>query len=693
VLAGIVLIILLITGRNRRLSKHLKTPYSIGIIINETELPAGGMAILKEVIAQKIHILNKNGGVHGHPLKAIYIDDQNNDNKLLELVEQSSRDTNVIAYVGCRGVSRSKILGPLLTERQIPFIGIYAFTHLFKDYPTMYTSSVGVKEAKLVFRELIKAKAKRIGFIGEKNHLLSEVYLQVLEELVADDPEISITFRRNLEQGYIYSKPKDQQLADSLKTETDFLLFLSNPASFNSFMEFMYDQNLTMPIYLGAPDFLLADINAKGYRAAEIYAINTFGIPGAQNMRMMEHFMKFHKIKKVQNEISREIIIASRIADQIGLLHEAGHNKTSVKNASIRTRINDGLKQYINGNHIYRGWLGDWYFTPEHAYDGESLLGWKPRNQTMMALAPFQFLRTDTTVQQRQVLFTNLNLVEISQVNDNAGTFYATFYLEINSPRNISLNNIDFTNATRNEINHEALIESKLIRSKRDLKSFKFYNNLYQVSGKFFFEPDLKSYPLDQQKFPITIQAVDPNQVFLVQPAQKQFRDSIFKSEGWIYNGQYMGYEQDIISSANNFYGKKKHFPYYKFSYVYIMKRTHIDFFLKTLVPLMAMLVITYFSVFIPLHEFKALAAIQVTALLSSIALYFSAYKPETEFATISDEIFIFTYIMITTLIGTSVLLYSLYEKNAKIKPFVRFYQRFVFPAVVLGFTIYVRWF
>ncbi|MGZ5283212.1 MAG: ABC transporter substrate-binding protein, partial [Bacteroidia bacterium] len=278
VLAGIVLIILLITGRNRRLSKHLKTPYSIGIIINETELPAGGMAILKEVIAQKIHILNKNGGVHGHPLKAIYIDDQNNDNKLLELVEQSSRDTNVIAYVGCRGVSRSKILGPLLTERQIPFIGIYAFTHLFKDYPTMYTSSVGVKEAKLVFRELIKAKAKRIGFIGEKNHLLSEVYLQVLEELVADDPEISITFRRNLEQGYIYSKPKDQQLADSLKTETDFLLFLSNPASFNSFMEFMYDQNLTMPIYLGAPDFLLADINAKGYRAAEIYAINTFGI-------------------------------------------------------------------------------------------------------------------------------------------------------------------------------------------------------------------------------------------------------------------------------------------------------------------------------------------------------------------------------------------------------------------------------
>lgn len=692
-LAGIVLIILLVIGISRRQKHRAKPPYIIGIIINETELPAGGLATVKDIVSHKIELLNKNGGIHGRPIKTIYIDDENNDKKLLEMVQQTSRDTNLIAYVGCRGVSRSKTIGPLLTQKQIPFIGLYAFTDLFKDYPTMFTAGVGVKEARLVFTELVKSKANRIAFIGEKDHMLSQAYLQILEKLVTENEALSLTVSRYYPKGHIFDDGTQHELADSLRNKADFLLFLGNPASCNSFFDFLHKNKLQVPIYLGAPEVPLVDASKPGYRSAELYTISTYGIPGAQNMRMTEQYMQLVKSKKAGSNFGLEVLVSGRISDEIGLLHEAAHNNTAPVNSSMRAKINSGMREFINGQRIHRGWLGDWYFTPEHAYDGQSLLAWKPSHKTMMVLAPYQYLRTDTALQQKQVLFTNINLMEISQVNDNDGTFYTTFYLEINSPQTISLQDIDFTNATRNEINHEALVETKLIRSKRDPKGFKFYNNLYQVSGKFLFNPDLKSYPLDQQKFPISIQASNPNKVFLVQPAQQQFRDTIFKSEGWIYSGQYMGYDQDIISSAKSFYGKNKHFPYYKFSYVYIMKRTHIDFFLKTLVPLMAMLVITYFSVYIPLTEFKALAGIQVTALLAAIALYFSAYKPETDFATTSDEIFIFSYIMITTLIGSSILLYALHDKDARIKPFVRFYQRFVFPVVVLGFTVYVRWF
>ena len=123
-----------------------------------------------------------------------------------------------------------------------------------------------------------------------------------------------------------------------------------------------------------------------------------------------------------------------------------------------------------------------------------------------------------------------------------------------------------------------------------------------------------------------------------------------------------------------------------------MLARARIDFFLKVFTPLLVILTITYFSVFIPLHRFETLEAIQVTSLLASIALYFSAYKPEMEYATISDKIFIFTYIMITSLIGTSILQFVKRKKYNTESRLARIYQHYIFPAIVLVFTLAVVW-
>ena len=529
----------------------------------------------------------------------------------------------------------------------------------------MYTASIGIKEAQKVFEEMLKSKGKRIGFIGDKNAILTKLMLEAVEQIVRNNPGMAITLKRFYPKGHLYDPEKSRQLADSLRRDTDFLIFLPGPESTNSFLTFLHRENLKIPAYCGgSTDYILIDHSTPGFRAAELYHLNPFAIPGAQNFRFLEQIQKFNGSETSIPEEMAQVSIAGRIADEIGLLHEASQVRSSSQNRSVRAKINAGLKQYINGNLIYRGWLADWYFTPEHAYAGETLLAWKPSNRTSPVLAPIQYLRTDSGLLKRPILYTNLNLEEITQVSDDDGTFNATFYLEINSAQELNIKNIDFTNAVRNEINHEALIEAKLIRSKKDTLRYNFYNNLYKISGKFYFEPDLRQYPLDRQKFPISLQASDPGQVFLVQPSQKEHRDTLFQSIGWIYKGQFMGYDQDIINTANNFYGIKRNFPNYKFTYVYFMKRAPIDFFLKTLVPLLSIIIICYFSVYIPPREFEALAGIQVTGLLSSIALYFSTYKPEMQYATTSDKIFIFMYIMITTLIGTSILIYVTHHKN-----------------------------
>src|SRR5687768_12337260 len=83
IIGGAALLILAFFIWLTHTSKPKKTPYTIGVIINETELPSGGMYNLKGIVAQKLRQLNDNGGIDGHHLEVIYMDDQNNDEKLL----------------------------------------------------------------------------------------------------------------------------------------------------------------------------------------------------------------------------------------------------------------------------------------------------------------------------------------------------------------------------------------------------------------------------------------------------------------------------------------------------------------------------------------------------------------------------------------------------------------------------------
>jgi hypothetical protein len=60
--------------------------------------------------------------------------------------------------------------------------------------------------------------------------------------------------------------------------------------------------------------------------------------------------------------------------------------------------------------------------------------------------------------------------------------------------------------------------------------------------------------------------------------------------------------------------------------------------------------------------RFDSIVAIQVTALLSAVALYISLPKLDSDTATLSDRIFVFDYMMVSLMIAITVL---------RINPFV----------------------
>lgn len=694
VVTGGLILLLTAIGFFRYYQQTKKGYYYLAVVISSAEMQPEDLEVMKAVIEQKLAAINQEGGINNRPVKAIYIDDKGDVEALYKLAEQTSRDPNVIAFVGCKGTTRAQRLAPLLAQKGIPFIARYVLTNLLQNYPNTYSSEIDFKDLAVVFANMLLQKSKKAAFIGMQGDLYSVALLQQMDKLAAQNPDFKVALRKWYPLQHKFSASEIKALADSLKQQADFLVLSAEPKLFNEVLNGIWKYDVQLPVYCGITDILQLAINSQHFQAAELYDINAFGVPGVQNMRIYEQLEKASTATGAVQPQEFQLGLSGRLVDEIGLIREAAADPTLPPNLPIRERISQGLQKYINYQKVYRGDFADWSFTQEHGFAGNALLSWKPRNYKLPVLAPEQFHFPDSSrklVAGLPVLYASLDLDQISQVDDEAGSFYATFYLDLNSATDLSVNDLDFANAARNKINQEALVDAKLLRS-RELGHDPIFNNyLYKVSGKFMFNPDLKRYPFDVQKFAIKVQPKNALHPFLVQPPTESLRDTVFSSVGWIFDRSFVGYNQELITIENDFSSLQQNISTYNFSFVYILKRAKIDFSLKVMVPLLALLVISYFSIYIPRREFEAMAGIQVTALLAAIALYFSTYKPEMQYATASDKIFIFTYIMITTLIGTSIYRYIRYHFRNFYTQTARLYQIVVFPLIVVVFTFLIR--
>lgn len=691
-LVGALLILYIIYRHftsNPRLSGH----YTVGVILNTIELTSSDMEVVKFIISKKLQQINHQGGVDGRELRVKYLDDKGSAEKAQQVVRETMDDKHLIGYVGCWSSTRSKAISELVGPKRIPFIGGYALTPLFEDHPTMYTAERSILNLSAIYGELL-SEYRRPAFVGKAGDLYSLALFQKMQEVASQRSNMDLVYSKWFAGDHAYTPAELDSLSSALLSKNADFLVLSFESGITSYIiKELRSAGIHIPIYTALGDLGFVTSHADGLTVGELYDLNVIGIPGTFNLRLQEQIPTFRKEIQHGETLELQLSFGARLADSIGLLAEAARSSASKDpDLSIRERINYGMTKYIGGERIYKGWFYDWHFTPDRAIAGDVLLAWKPEATSYHMLAPQQYMHINDTLRKVPVLYTHMDMVQINRVSDTEGSFYATFYFEVTSAGQFAVEQLDFTNAARSETSHDYLLDIKPIRQRRLTGAYPLYNYLYKISGKFMFEPDLRNYPFDRQRFSISFQPSSALSPFLVQPSHPASRDTVFEVKGWNYSGHYVGFDHDIISSVNTLAFSRQTIPYYKFNYTYVLSRARIDFFLKVFTPLLVILTITYFSVYIPLHRFETLEAIQVTSLLASIALYFSAYKPEMEYATISDKIFIFTYIMITSLIGTSILQFVKRKKYNTESKVAKIYQHYIFPVIVLVFTLAVIW-
>ena len=93
----------------------------------------------------------------------------------------------------------------------------------------------------------------------------------------------------------------------------------------------------------------------------------------------------------------------------------------------------------------------------------------------------------------------------------------------------------------------------------------------------------------------------------LIQPTPKHLRDQIVNAEGWQARDQYVGYDEDFLPVVDAWTHERSVVPFYKGSFVWVMKREATDYFLTVVVPLAFIMAIAYLAVFIPRGHFEAM--------------------------------------------------------------------------------------
>jgi hypothetical protein len=355
----------------------------------------------------------------------------------------------------------------------------------------------------------------------------------------------------------------------------------------------------------------------------------------------------------------RAIGIGSQYADMVALAASAAAtDERSTDPVRLRAQVLHQLQtKYIAGHGAFKGTFDNWSFVPSsRSAARDPFIIILPQGLGRTQLAPIQFVRSkDGSLRQMQTLYADVDLIKAHRVSENDKSFFAEFYLSLRDNPGASIDKIEFSNAYLDDQGARQ-VSIETLHPGGKSAAYPETMKIYKVSGRFLFEPDLANYPFDMQRFSIDLRPKSGEAPFIVQPPPLELRDKNVVTDGWEPKQQFVGFNADFVPVIDAYTHEPSIVPFYNASFAWMMLRQATDYFLRVAVPLGFILFVAYLSIFIPRTHFEAIVTIQVTALLSAVALYLSLPKLDTGSATLSDRAFVFAYMILSLMIGISIL-------------------------------------
>lgn len=659
---------------------------------NDVCYDPGDVRAITVLAQQQQERINRLGGIAGRPLQISILDDRRDPQSTIANLRVGLSGEHTLAVIGLSNSERAKAafdaLAPEIKASGIPIISNLAVNSLFEPFANVFTTQASQDDDRLpVMTRFIQSMGfERPAFVGLADALFSRNLGDGMKKILG---EASVVADLRL-------KPAGDGLAAADVTATvatlkdkrpDILVLGIGGARTVTLMKELVAAGVTPALFVtGRIDMLPEEVTASYPNA--LYQLAWDRLPEAYNDRLRRLIARDDPAKwmfegsriegapgwakgeckarsatgtpdPLDKDNLRAIGIGTQYADMVALIAAAAKGadaRTDI--AALRKLVTRQLQTaYAAGRGAFRGSFDNWSFKPgSRTAVRTPFVVILPHGLGRTQLAPIQFVRVkDGSLRQIETLYADIDLIRAHRIEDNEKTFFAEFYLTMRASRSASIEAIEFTNAYLDPKTNGRQITVETLHNGGPSDSYPADMKVYRVTGRFVFEPDLASYPFDTQRFSIDLQPRKSDKPFIVQPPPLDVRDQQVATDGWDAKSQYVGYEEDFVPVVDAYTHEPSVTPFYKASFVWMMKRQTTDYFLRVVVPLAFILMVAYLSIFIPQSHFEAIVTIQVTALLSAVALYLSLPKLDSDTATISDRIFVFVYMMVSFMIAVSV--------------------------------------
>ena len=709
-----------------------KPPFNIAVLVSSRVdqcFDNGNVGAIRRLAAIEQDRINRQGGVLGRQVAVQFFDDVRDPLRSIANVRSVLADPQTVALVGLSNSSIAKAtfdaLGKEIKDSEIPFLSDISVTSIYEKIPNVFTSRSSQDDERLpVLAQFVRQQdARKPAFVGIKDALFSNSLADGLVRVLGDR-KLVVDQRLRLKDDKLDTADIAAMVAD-LKVNSPDLLFLSiGSARTADVLKAMMAAAVAPRVFLsGRIEALPADVLKK--YPNDIFQLAWDGLPELYNDRLRrligrtapETWMfEGRKVSEapgwkngtckerpetigppdpLQSDNLRAIGVGMQFADMVGLVAAAAKSaRIGTEAPQLRTHIaNELLTTYADGRGIYKGSFANWSFEPQaRAAARTPLIVMLPKGLGRTQLAPVQYVRLKgESLRSLSTLYLDIDMIRAHRVDDNEKTFFAEFYLSMHDADKASIDKLEFTNAFLDPKSNERQITVRILHNGGPSSAYPESMKIYQVTGKFLFDPQLSSYPFDTQRFSIDLQPKHGDSPFIVQPPPSSLRDKTVATDGWDVKDQFVGYDEDFVPVLDAFSHEPSIVPFYKASYVWMMKREVTDYYLRVVIPLAVILLVAYLSIFIPLDHFEAIITLQVTALLSAVALYLALPKLDAGTATLSDRIFLLQYALVTLMIGISILrIARIVRKRRWIQHVLGFIHVVIVPAIVAVVAVVV---
>ncbi len=681
-----------------------KPPAYIGIFLSSRTdecFDRGDVPAIKRLAMSEQDRINRQGGIAGRRVRLEFLDDNNDAKQAIAHLRTAIADPNTLALIGLsseRAKAAFDAVGPDIKGSQIPLLSNISDNKIFADYPNVFSMQASQDDERIpILAQFIKQNnMSRPAFVGLEGSLFSATLGDGLKRALGD-AGLAADHRLRRIGGKQIDPAAVAAMIEDLKQKSPDVVFLSvadsdRPASLlrtASVLDALIAAKVTPALFVsGRIDSIRPEI-ANAY-PGDIYQLTFDRLPDVYRDRLRkrislekpeEWVFEGRKVPEAPGWKTGEctarpsdaapdvlgdaniwaIGVGARFADMVALIAAAaGAAEPNAGIPALRAGILAELDDaFAAGRGAFQGRFENWSFRRStRAAARTPFIVRRPHGLGRTQLAPVQYVRLrNDALRPVGTLYLDIDLIRASRVDEGEKAFFAEFYLSMRDEgTGASIEQLDFSNAFIDPETNDRQTTVHVLNNGGKSDSYPGDMKIYHVSGKFIFQPKLASYPFDTQRFSIDIRPKFGDAPFIIQPPPESLRDRAVRTDGWDQKEFYVGYEEDFVPTIDAKTHERAVVPFYKANFVWLMKRETTDYFLRVVMPLAFILIVAYLSIFIPRSHFEAIVTIQVTALLSSVALYLSLQKMDSNSITLSDRMFLFSYMTVSLMIGVSIM-------------------------------------